>query len=465
MIEKLNVILVSLDAVRADHLGCYGYARQTSPNIDALAREGVLFEQAFAVSYWTLPSHASMLTGLQPAKHGADNRQYKISKKIKLLSESLKEKGFSTAGLVSNDFVSAFYGFDRGFDFFRNFAGERGQERAVKDPFNAKEMVSAALDWIEKQKQPFFLFLHIVDPHAPFSPPQEFRHFAGDCQQFETDTTQWGRFERDFQSLSQEHVDCLIGLYDGEIAFVDSQLGVLMQKLKTLNLLDDTLIIITADHGEQFRDHDGLGHENFWEEVIRVPLVFYCPRLIKSKKVGQLVRHIDIVPSVMDYLGYSSAGLDGVSLKSAIEQETDLGLQLLCEVRPIPFQFKDYDFCVRTSKWKYFERRNILLPRVTRWNRTGINFFFQDLRSLWQRFLRKGFGLKQRALFDLKNDPLEKENLLKKKPEVAAELKETAQKYYAGLRQRTEKVSEKIDEGTDEAKAVEKRLEALGYID
>ena len=108
--------MISLDAVRANHLGCYGYSRPTSPHIDSLAKNGVLFEQAIANSYWTLPSHTSMLSGLQPAKHGADNIKHKINANVKLLSHWLQEKGYTTAALVSNDFVSKFYGFNRGFE-------------------------------------------------------------------------------------------------------------------------------------------------------------------------------------------------------------------------------------------------------------------------------------------------------------------------------------------------------------
>ena len=121
MAEKLNVIFISMDAVRADHLSCYGYSRKTTPNIDKLAKNGVLFEQAIAASYWTLTSHATMLSGVTAAKHGAQNAQTKINGSVALLPETLKANGFRTAGFVSNNFVSDIYGFDRGFDFFREF--------------------------------------------------------------------------------------------------------------------------------------------------------------------------------------------------------------------------------------------------------------------------------------------------------------------------------------------------------
>ena len=465
-VKPVNVVLISLDAVRADHLSCYGYARKTTPQIDALAQNGVQFEQVIAASFFTLPSHASMLSGLHPSRHGASHKKFKFSSKAKLLAQILQEQNYITAGFVSNDFVSEFYGFDRGFNYFENFAGQLGADQAVKDERNAEKMVSSALEWLNQNGQEkFFLFMHLIDAHAPYNPPQEFKQYAGQHEEFDTDVNRWDRFESEVQNISAEKLACMVGLYDGEINFMDAQLKRLFEKLKALGVWEITLLIITSDHGEQFKDHGGFGHDTFWEEVLRVPLIFHQPKLFQSKKVKPLVRHIDLVPTVLDYLGLNvPENVDGVSLRPMIEKDLDLGLTAINEVRLLSKLSPSYDFCVRTSKWKYFERKTLLLPRWRPRNFSGLKFFAHDCLALGHRLKKFGLALKHKALFDLENDPLEKENLLKKMPEMAAGLKAEARQHFEGLSQE-EKAGERVEQGTARADEVEKRLEALGYID
>ncbi|HZR81642.1 MAG TPA: sulfatase [Candidatus Binatia bacterium] len=303
-----NVLLYVIDTLRADHLGCYGYPLATSPHIDALAREGVLFERTVAQASWTKPAVASLLTGLDPLAHGATSLRQAIRPGVATLAERLAAQGWETAAFVTNVNVSAPFGFARGFETFEYLPEDESRpSRHVLSDALGQEVAR----WLDRtHDRPFFLWVHSTDPHAPYTPPPElaerFRPGRGNGAPPGADPIALGRRARgEGTSLSPAEVPEIVALYDGEIAFNDASLGALLDELRRRGLYDSTLIVVTADHGEEFGDHGGFDHgHTLYEELIRVPLVVRLPagRLAGARRAA-MARQIDLVPTLLDQLG------------------------------------------------------------------------------------------------------------------------------------------------------------------
>ncbi|HEX4822815.1 MAG TPA: sulfatase-like hydrolase/transferase [Candidatus Polarisedimenticolaceae bacterium] len=281
---KPNLVLVTLDTTRADHLGCYGDARAATPNIDRIAAEGALFEQAIAVAPLTLPSHASLMTGLYPPRHGVrDNADFRLPDRETTLAEQLHGQGYKTAASVGTYILSSVSGLGKGFDSYdqpklrpRIAGGESSvlYEPIVERP--AAEVVNDALASIERMKDgPFFLWIHLYDPHEPYTPPPPFR-------------------ER-FASAP----------YDGEIASADAELGRVFEMLRSGGLMDRTIIAITADHGESLGEHGEDTHGLFvYDSTLHVPLILRAAGRIKAgTRYPGLVSGVDLTPTLLDLLG------------------------------------------------------------------------------------------------------------------------------------------------------------------
>ena len=271
-----NVLLISIDTLRADHLSSYGFPRRTTPNIDGIAREGVLFRNAYSPIPATLPAHCSMLTGTLPPFHGVrDNLNQRLPDSSLTLAELLKQKGFATGAVVSSFVLDHRFNLSQGFDSY----DDRFQAvHKIGDVSERKgdETTRVATQWLaEHASGPFFLFVHYYDPHDGYEPPEPF-------------AAQWAD-----------------DLYSGEVAFADHCLGELLEKLKKLGLYDSTLIIVTGDHGEMLGEHGEMNHGFFiYESALRVPLVFRVPRLrAVPRQVDQPASLIDIVPTVAALLG------------------------------------------------------------------------------------------------------------------------------------------------------------------
>jgi len=278
--DHLNVLLVTLDTTRADHIGVYGgrQMQRLTPNIDRLARLGAVFSRAFSHNPMTLPAHANLLTGHTPLYHGvADNNGYRLDRRFLTLAEQLRDQGFSTAAFVSSFVLGREFGLDQGFALFH--------EPLTRDTFLAAESVAAAQRWIGGQQGSWFCWLHLWDPHFPYDPPAPF------AERFRADP------------------------YSGEIAYVDAELGKLFSSLEKSGGLDSTLLVITADHGEALGEHGEQEHGFFaYNSTIHVPLVICLPGAA-PRRVPDLVSHIDVFPTVCDALGIAApAGLAGRSL-------------------------------------------------------------------------------------------------------------------------------------------------------
>jgi arylsulfatase A-like enzyme len=293
-----NVVLVIVDTVRADHLGCYGYQRDTSPHIDSLASAGTVWANVYAQSSWTLPAATTILSGLSERSHRAgmnvsSGEVFRMGDRMPTLATILDEKGYETAAFFNVYLMSREFGFDRGFQSFdchRNGHGRAGVT------------VDQALGWLEDAdgNEPFFLALHLFDPHDPYAPPAPFdtlyaeEGVAGDSV---WEFTPEGAVARPSQR------DHLMNLYDGEIAWTDSQLGRLFAALRRSGLSEETIIVLTADHGEEFLEHGYVGHgRTLYGETVNVPLVMSGPGVPAGRVDSTAAAQMDVLPTVLGLL-------------------------------------------------------------------------------------------------------------------------------------------------------------------
>ncbi len=306
-LRKANILLVTLDTTRADHIGSYGYASAETPNLDALARDGALFENCITPTAYTLPSHSSIMTGLYPPFHGVRvNGAAALGDVHTTMAERLRAKGYRTGAFVGAFVLDGRWGLEQGFDRyddeFKLGPDEKLDLARVQRPANA--VADAALAWLgEKSAKPFFAWVHFYDPHVSYEPPEPFRARFG------------GRGE--------------VGLYDGEIAFADSQLGRLLAWLDETGLDENTIVVVVGDHGEGLGSH-GEGEHGYYiyDYALRVPLVVRIPGANPGTRVPAQVRTIDILPTVMDLVsGETVDPLHGASLLPLLDDPEDQPLR------------------------------------------------------------------------------------------------------------------------------------------
>ena len=319
-----HVLIFLVDTLRADHLGCYGYERPTSPNIDRFAAGAVRFEHPVAQSSWTRPATASILTGLYPHNHGARTRNQKLREDVSYLPEILSSLGYRALGISTNGNAGIDFGFRRGFSHFKQMR-ERSARPGIHVP--VWRAVDESLEWLERigPGDSFFVFLHVTDPHAPYLPPEALR------QQFAPEAPAGpGALHRNQPADASHSTRDLKDLYDAEIAFVDEHFGRMLEELDRRGLLDDTLVVFVADHGEEFLDHGGHGHgATLFQEQIHVPLIIRLPSRLRQAAdrsvVEAQVRQIDIVPTILDAIGRTApVETDGQSLLPLIRSGDEL---------------------------------------------------------------------------------------------------------------------------------------------
>jgi arylsulfatase A-like enzyme len=307
-----RVVLVSVDTLRADHVGAYGGPVATSA-IDALAREGALLSDACTPTPTTGPAHASLLTGLHPWRHGVVDNAVALDRGVPRLAAWLREGGFRTAAFVGSYVLDARFGFAEGFDVYHFEPTEeyawRGSRRG-RFSARADAVVGAAMRWITAHAgERFFVWIHLFDPHTPYRPPPEYALPRDAAVDLEGKRLPPG--VRDARELAD-----LIRAYRGEVRFVDAQLGRLVERLRMLALLDGTALVVTSDHGEGLGDHGLLEHgANLHDELVRVPLVARGPGLVPGTRLAGPAQLEDLAPTLVAWAGGTPpAGLDGVDL-------------------------------------------------------------------------------------------------------------------------------------------------------
>ncbi len=362
-----HILIYLIDTLRADHLGTYGYHRPVSPAIDAWAQTAVVFEHAIAQSSWTKASVASILTGLSPLRHGANLRADTLSADAQLLGERLRQAGYATAAIITNPNITSAFGFDQGYDLFVDLGEEA----------RAQRVVDAAFDWLDARPseadRPFFLYLHTIDPHAPYTPPEAFRTRLAPQVSASTalrsmaivDGLQADRIVREADTIDQ-----LEALYDAEIATNDAAFGALLAGLRDRGLENDTLIVLVSDHGEEFGEHGNFQHGRaLHRESLHVPLIIKLPGVAGGRRVDRRVQHLDIVPTVLAAAGLPRNTLgEGTSLLPWI-----VGGNAATDPGPRVFSYLHLDGPARASvyesDWKLIQElaadaETLILPRL-----------------------------------------------------------------------------------------------------
>lgn len=453
--DRPNLLLISVDTLRSDRLSCYGYGRHTSPNIDRIAEEGVLFENAFSSSPKTTPSHISILTGLYPRTHNvymwkmSSEGTYfgrRLSDNVATLAEILKEYGYTNVAFTGGANVAGRIGFDRGFEIYDETAD-----------------TEAACRWLEENgEKKFFLFYHTYYTHDPYLPPPPYdtKYDPGYSGSMPTrkelmdelgirEGEDWHGIWQPLQKRFWSRIDLndpadrrhLAGLYDGAINYVDHELiGSLIKSLEKSGLLDSTLIVFTSDHGEEFLEHGRLEHNGIYREVASVPLILRLPGLLPAgRRIKQLVRTIDIMPTILELLGIPSlTTIQGVNLLPAIREDRDLNLTAAAD-------FNDY------------------APPVIESIREGEWFLLMDQRQSISEKSGPKTAPPFFSLFNTEEDPGEMNDLSDDLPEVVAHLRKKLKK------QRIENSKKHAEEAADQRPAKMDiknldRLKALGYL-
>lgn len=307
--EKPDIILVSIDTLRPDHLGTYGYSRDTSPFIDSLAETGTVFEQAFSPSPWTLPSHTTMLTGSLPQHHGAIEDHSSIPTKLPILQGHLKKHGYQTMGAVATMFVSSKFGFDRKFDHFQDF-GVKDKRTNGLSTVDADHVFNHGLHWAQQQPAdtPLFLFLHVYDVHYNYDPPPPWNE-KFDRAPIHSDVPYRNYFVYKNKPLDADQMFHQIAQYDEEIAFVDDELRKLVGAWRKAGR--NVIVAVTADHGEEFGERGSWGHgHTVWPEQLRVPLVINGPGVATQRSKHRIGTE-DIAPTLAGLIGHPFRVHDG----------------------------------------------------------------------------------------------------------------------------------------------------------
>ena len=441
-VAGMNVILLLVDTLRADHLGCYGYGRDTSPHIDALAEDGIRFTNAYASSSWTLPSHVSIMTSLNGASHQVYHDDERMDPKLVTLAEHFQSRGYSCAAFTGGGFVSPAYGFAKGFDTYDVGAGHV----LIQD--SAERVFRLVSGWIERHvDRSFFLFLHTYQPHSPYACPMPYKTmFLDDDSLFgHADLFHvLGGQENLYRPLPDAERKNLVDLYDGEVRYVDDGLiGPLVAQLKAQGLYDRTLIVFLSDHGEEFFDHGAWGHgHSLYEELLRVPLILKLPDSEhRGEQPDTIVSLVDIMPTLFEAMGWDVPvdSLDGRSLLPVIEGKETEDRIFLADIGS-----------------------NILrshVPKKIATNRGRVKLILNEVYSPedleFFRFAPPRPGRVE--LFDLAADPAERSSVADRHPGLANDILRWINDFYAGAR-KSQTRKARIDEN------VREQLKALGYI-
>ena len=402
-----NILLFTIDACRPDHFGCYGYNRNTTPNIDRLAGDGVLFTHAFSQSAWTTPGMISIFTSLYTPTHGVDAKDRTLKDDVLTLTKVLKKNGYAAPVLPKFVDIPNYW--------------HLGFEVVDKEQFQAEEGEDL-LKLLEAYKgQRFFIWYHYHGLHLPYNPQNPYdKIFQEDIfNGISADTEAVSVVKKksviknnsvNFNSTDRKGI---IALYDGQVRQLDDYIGQLTEKMKKWGILDNTVIIVTSDHGEELFEHGFIGHAStslnakLYDEIIHIPLIIWWPKKIKHRVVDELVQQIDVMPTILDMLGLPiPEGVQGYSLLPSIQGNPANNLRpVFCETILGGYQstkeMEDIKLrCVRTKEWK-------LIYTNTLTSNVSIG----------------GLDEGKYELYNFSSDPKEERNIFENHPEVAKELK------------------------------------------
>lgn len=427
--RRPNVVWVVVDSLRADHLGCYGYERDTSPAIDAFADTGVLFQRAFATASWTMPSVASMFSGLHPTSHGVTGSAKKLPQELDTLTEILKAHGYRTAAVVSHYLVGSRYDFTQGFDVFHE--EDAGDHRTVSTA-GVTEKSLRLLEELRDASDPFFLWLHYFDPHYDYVDHDEYDWAPPTAGKLKGRMPIW-KLRRMMDTLTEEEIQLIEARYDEEIRFTDRGIGEVLRAIEELGLEDDTIVFFMADHGEEFLGHGWLGHtRSLYQEVVRVPLIVRVPGTVGPRRDQVPVSLLGLTPTVLELLGIDlPKGLQGESFAARLTGEgTDEDELVYVEV-----DFEDHQ---TKGAHKTAHKKAVIGPRY--------KLIRDDVSG----------GIE---LYDLREDPNETKNLAQGLPGIATEMSAQLETHMARIRGEA-RTAEDIVLTPEEIE----RMQQLGYM-
>jgi arylsulfatase A-like enzyme len=462
---QLNVVLVTFDTTRADHLGSYGGNPATSPVFDAVASRGTLFLRAQAQAAVTPVAHASIFTGLNPYHHGLrtlhGNRHYFLPDTVPTLATRLREEGYETAAFVSAFPCTERFGLEQGFTTFDADFGEAPEARVGASgnvstglaQRGAARTTQAALAWLadRPRDKPFFLWVHYFDPHDPLLRPplaQQVPFMDGFPEYEAMDRALTGDmqgFVSTYAAQSDIMRPWLLRIYDAEIAWADAQMGRLLAELDGQNLMEETLVAITADHGEGLGDHGWWGHGVIYQEQVHVPLVLAGPGIPEGLQVNDRVRHVDLAPTLLHMAaGAAFPGqVDGLSLRPLLASRA-AGAEPQEDDLPGPA----YADAVAIMRYGAIFDMGSVEAR-------------QDQIYAWLdgdlKWIRHRLFPGQSELYDLAADPQESRNLFSSSPRDAGRLDQALDAQ--------QPMTEELDFSPPDDEDVRRRLRSLGYID
>ncbi len=440
-----NVVLILVDSLRADRLGCYGAARPTSPHVDSLSRRSLLFENALTTAPWTVPAVASLFTSTYPSRHGQTHSRGlhgALSEDMVTLPELLRERGWGTVAFSSHPWVSPALGFGQGFaaEDFHVLRGRRG------GPKNDPAVTAAVVEWLQRRgelyrpsgKQRFFAYLHYMGPHSPYAPSAEAqRAVLGGVPSptpFAASLAGQG-MEGSFalmdeaaesQALTREDVDYLLGQYDAEVFTADAHIGRVLHALRQAGLEENTLVAVTADHGEAFMEHGRMVHVGaLYRELLHVPLLIHLPGQQVARRIAHRVQTIDVLPTILDALG----------------------------LLPLPA-------AQGRSRWP---------DRDSGGGPAFAEAAAASADNRWAKLVRDDFSYiadltkpRQDELYDLRRDPAETRNVRREYPAVARAMRREILRFRAANEREARPLRRRPP--PQASAEVEERLRALGYV-
>lgn len=454
-----NILLIVMDAARAKNLSCYGYLRPTTPHLDRFAEQCVVYEQAIATAGWSLPSHASIFTGLYPSRHGAHDQHKFLSPDHPTMAELLRARGYRTLAFCQNQYVGSATDLDRGFEWFNRDAGRapRPVRRIVKwigdglahmldqqdsGAWLIHRQIAAALRAGRTDPRPFFIFINYLEPHMPYRSPRSFaRHLPSGVtrrQSKQVNVDPWKYMLRP-DLMNERDFEIVRGLHDNALSYVDARIAELIGWLKQSSILDRTLVLILSDHGENFGEHGLMGHGYcLYDTILHIPLIVHYPKgTARPGRVSHQVQTVDLLPTILAMLGDISSetyrSLQGHDLLSSARHPFTIAEQANPDPRPFNKRFPGADI-------SRFDRALYML-------RTDHHKYIWDSKG-------------QHELYDLASDPAEERNIVGERGDIAADL----DRQLAGWRNSFQAAAP-ADGAPEFDEEVVERLRALGYLE
>lgn len=458
-----NIVLILIDAARVDRFGCYGYDRDTTPNIDGFSQGSTLYQSAYSPAAWTLPAVSSVFTGLYPTEHRVDFDNAYLDPQFRTLAQLLAEAGYQTMGISANAWVGSAAGLKRGFKrfklvdrIFNQMPPQRWQvviEKIVRffrgsSDSGGRRATRLAINWLRDRDkdEPFFLFLHYMEPHAPYRPTWQWANRFFERRSAYKEALKLAKIELEYLAgdctLGSDELDSIGRLYDAELRYADHQVGKILRELLAQDDFSNTLVIITADHGENLGEHGLLGHQYCLRDtLLHVPLLIRFPGEGLPAFNSDLVLNQDIFATCLSLVGYGQNQLSYATRWVDLHPEN-----LKASVVP-EYVFAQYLYPMTDRFQKYFPHSDY----------TRYDHKLWSVRSDRFKLIRRDDG--ELSLFDIESDPSEKRNLVTERPDLVSELEAELKGDPSTEIERSEISALEFDEVTVQ------RLRDLGYME